>query len=69
MYNRACRVDYNFVKKMFEVFRLNYDAVFEDAFRTHSSSLSVGLLRLGCAILSIVSAYKTTILASDITDQ
>ena len=55
--------------KTSEVFELNYDAVFEDAFRNRSSSFSVVLPRSACAILSIVSVYKITILASDITDQ
>ena len=43
---------------------LNYDAVFEDAFRNRSSSFSVFLPRSACAILSIVSVYKLTILST-----
>ena len=49
--------------------QLKSSLVFEDALRNRSSSFSVVLRRSACAILSIVSVYKITILASDITDQ
>ena len=49
--------------------QLKSSLVYEDAFRNRSSSFSVVLPQSTCAILSIVSVYEITILASDITDQ